>query len=165
MCHPAQVEDRLAALNANLDEMQRKKLQLEVDVDMCEKKLERATTLIGGLGGEKLRWTQVAAQLADDDVRLTGDVLLSAGCIAYLGAFTAAFRSAPRSLCARPPLACHNMCTLQHLRLAPLTPACAAVCPCCMCLGRCYCCRICLAYHGVAAIATLPTPKSAGGTP
>ncbi len=37
---------------------QAKKLQLEQDVDSCEKKLDRATKLIGGLGGEKTRWTE-----------------------------------------------------------------------------------------------------------
>ena len=86
------VEDRLAALNATLNEMQAKKKQLEIDVDLCEKKLDRATKLIGGLGGEKTRWTEVAKKLGEDYVNLTGDVLLSAGFIAYLGAFTAAYR-------------------------------------------------------------------------
>ena len=34
-------------LNAKLAEMQARKLQLEQDVDLCEKKLDRATKLIG----------------------------------------------------------------------------------------------------------------------
>jgi hypothetical protein len=72
--------------------MQAKKKQLEEEVDLCEKKLERATKLIGGLGGEKTRWTEVAHKLGEDYVNLTGDVLLSAGCIAYLGAFTSSYR-------------------------------------------------------------------------
>lgn len=38
---------------------QARKKQLEYDVDLCEKKLDRATKLIGGLGGEKTRWTEV----------------------------------------------------------------------------------------------------------
>lgn len=87
-----QVEDRLAALNENLNEMQTKKQQLEHDVDMCEKKLERATKLIGGLGGEKARWTAVAKTLGENYVNLTGDILLSSGFIAYMGAFTASYR-------------------------------------------------------------------------
>lgn len=37
--------------------------QLVADVDLCEKKLVRATQLIDGLGGEKDRWTQFAAEL------------------------------------------------------------------------------------------------------
>lgn len=61
-------------------------------MDLCEKKLDRATKLIGGLGGEKSRWTEVAHKLGGDYINLTGDVLLASGFIAYLGAFTAAYR-------------------------------------------------------------------------
>jgi dynein heavy chain len=72
--------------------LQARKQQLEEEVSLCQKKLERATKLIGGLGGEKTRWQEVAKKLAADYTHLTGDVLLSAGCIAYLGPFTAAYR-------------------------------------------------------------------------
>lgn len=46
-----------------------------------------------GLGGEKSRWTLAAKNLGDEYVKLTGDVLLSAGEIAYLGAFTSSYRA------------------------------------------------------------------------
>ena len=36
-----------------------KKKKLEDNLELCEKKLERAEQLIGGLGGEKSRWTDV----------------------------------------------------------------------------------------------------------
>ena len=39
--------------------LQARQKQLVFDVDLCEKKLDRATKLIGGLGGEKTRWTEV----------------------------------------------------------------------------------------------------------
>ncbi len=55
-------------------------------------KLERARKLIGGLGGEKDRWTVAAADLQGVYDNLLGDVLISAGVIAYLGPFTLAFR-------------------------------------------------------------------------
>ena len=61
-------------------------------MDLCGKKLERAKKLIGGLGGEKDRWSAAAASLQDVYDNLTGDVLISSGVIAYLGAFTAGFR-------------------------------------------------------------------------
>ena len=67
-------------------------------MDLCSKKLERAETLIGGLGGEKIRWTQAANNLGLQYTNLTGDVLLSAAAVAYLGAFTAAFRQVNLSL-------------------------------------------------------------------
>ena len=50
-----EVEDRLASLKQQFDEKTREKEQLEVQVDLCAKKLERAQKLIGGLGGEKDR--------------------------------------------------------------------------------------------------------------
>lgn len=59
----------------------------------CSVKLERAEKLIGGLGGEKARWTDTAESLSRAYVNLTGDMLISAGIIAYAGAFTAAYRS------------------------------------------------------------------------
>jgi hypothetical protein len=59
---------------------------------MCQKKLDRATKLIGGLGGEKTRWGEVAKKLAADFTNLTGDVLLSSGFIAYLGPYQSTYR-------------------------------------------------------------------------
>jgi dynein heavy chain len=61
-------------------------------VDLCGKKLVRAKKLIGGLGGEKERWTLAAENLQKIYDNLMGDVLISAGVIAYLGPFTLAFR-------------------------------------------------------------------------
>lgn len=61
-------------------------------MDLCGKKLVRAEKLIGGLGGEKDRWTQAAEDLQAIYDNLLGDVLISAGVIAYLGPFTSAFR-------------------------------------------------------------------------
>jgi len=58
----------------------------------CKTKLTRAETLIGGLGGEKTRWMQAAKDLTHQYDNLIGDILLSGGIIAYLGAFTALFR-------------------------------------------------------------------------
>lgn len=72
--------------------LQARKKQLEEEVDLCQKKLDRATKLIGGLGGEKTRWGEVAKKLAADFTNLTGDVLLSAGFIAYLGPYQSTYR-------------------------------------------------------------------------
>ncbi|XP_061590831.1 dynein axonemal heavy chain 12 [Cololabis saira] len=86
------VEDRLAALHKTFEEKTNEKAQLEFQVDLCARKLERAEKLIGGLGGEKTRWSKAADDLQDTYDNLTGDVLISAGVIAYLGAFTTGFR-------------------------------------------------------------------------
>lgn len=61
-------------------------------VDLCSKKLERAEQLIGGLGGEKTRWSVTAKQLGIQYNNLTGDILISSGIVAYLGAFTSIYR-------------------------------------------------------------------------
>ncbi|KAI5612480.1 dynein heavy chain 12, axonemal isoform X1 [Silurus asotus] len=87
-----EVEDRLASLQKTLEEKTEEKAQLEFQVDLCARKLERAEKLIGGLGGEKTRWSKAADDLQNTYDNLTGDVLISAGVIAYLGAFTAGFR-------------------------------------------------------------------------
>jgi dynein heavy chain, axonemal len=61
-------------------------------VDLCGKKLVRANQLIGGLGGEKTRWEQFSRELGQQFIDLTGDVLVAAAIMAYLGPFTAVFR-------------------------------------------------------------------------
>ena len=50
-----EVEDRLASLKQAFEEKTREKEELEKQVDICAKKLDRAQKLIGGLGGEKDR--------------------------------------------------------------------------------------------------------------
>lgn len=61
---------------------------------MCSKKLIRAEQLIGGLGGEKDRWSKSAHDLGVTYENLSGDVLISSGVVAYLGAFTSNYRQA-----------------------------------------------------------------------
>ncbi|KAF6266164.1 dynein heavy chain 9 [Scenedesmus sp. NREL 46B-D3] len=87
------VLDKLAALDADLAEKTARKESLEAEVALCKVKLDRAQKLIAGLGGEKSRWTAAAARLGKEFQQLTGDVLLAAASIAYLGAFTATYRS------------------------------------------------------------------------
>uniref|UniRef100_A0A7N5K2X3 Dynein axonemal heavy chain 3 n=1 Tax=Ailuropoda melanoleuca TaxID=9646 RepID=A0A7N5K2X3_AILME len=87
------VEDRLQALNDDFEEMNTKKKTLEENIEICSQKLIRAEKLISGLGGEKDRWTEAARQLEIRYIDLTGDVLLSSGTVAYLGAFTVDYRA------------------------------------------------------------------------
>ena len=87
------VQADLAKLEAVLETNKQKKVVLEAEVDLCSKKLDRAEKLIGGLGGEQSRWHQAALDLGDKYINLTGDVLISSGVVAYLGAFTSTFRN------------------------------------------------------------------------
>ena len=61
-------------------------------VEDCKAKLIRAESLITGLGGEKTRWKAESERLGIVYDNLTGDVLISSGMIAYLGAFTSVYR-------------------------------------------------------------------------
>lgn len=88
----AEVQAKLAVLEETMAQTKAKKMKLEGDVQLCAKKLERAEQIIGGLGGEKGRWQQVAIDLGKVYPFLTGNVLLSSGIIAYLGAFTSQYR-------------------------------------------------------------------------
>ncbi|XP_029081389.1 dynein heavy chain 7, axonemal [Monodon monoceros] len=87
-----EVQDKLTKLQDTLELNKQKKADLENQVDLCSKKLERAEKLIGGLGGEKTRWSQTALELGQLYINLTGDILISSGVVAYLGAFTSNYR-------------------------------------------------------------------------
>uniref|UniRef100_A0A8C9NAY7 Dynein axonemal heavy chain 3 n=1 Tax=Serinus canaria TaxID=9135 RepID=A0A8C9NAY7_SERCA len=87
-----EVVDRLQALQDEFDEMNNKKIELENNIERCSLKLVRAEQLISGLGGEKDRWTEAARLLGIQYIDLVGDVLLSSGTVAYLGAFTVDYR-------------------------------------------------------------------------
>ena len=55
-------------------------------------RLEMAALLIAALSGEKVRWAEGVAALDVKLSTLVGDILVSAGCVAYLGAFTMKYR-------------------------------------------------------------------------
>src|SRR5690606_34749595 len=84
----------------------------------CRKKIVRAQQLIGGLGGETERWTQYVAELATEYAATTGDVLVSAGVLAYLGPFTAVFRQQQFALWVEAiqqrQIACSPQPSLKH---------------------------------------------------
>jgi len=88
----AQLMQQLEQLETQLKSSMNEKARLEREVQQCIVKLDRAEKLIRGLGGEKERWTECASQLKSQYSCLTGDLLLSAAVVSYLGAFTAPYR-------------------------------------------------------------------------
>lgn len=88
-----EVTDKLQALNDEFAAETKKKKELEDNIELCSQKLDRAEKLIGGLGGEKSRWSEAAVSLHGLLSNVIGDVLLSAGVIAYLGPFTINYRA------------------------------------------------------------------------
>jgi dynein heavy chain len=87
-----EVTDKLQALNDEFAAETKKKKELEDQIEICSQKLDRAEKLIGGLGGEKSRWSQTAKDLHGLLGNVIGDVILSSGTVAYLGAFTVDYR-------------------------------------------------------------------------
>jgi hypothetical protein len=89
-----QVEAKLARLEEELAEAVGKKMALAKQADDCEKKLDRAGKLIGGLGGERTRWIANIASIEVDLKNVIGDVTVAGGHIAYTGPFTPPYRLA-----------------------------------------------------------------------
>jgi len=87
------VLSKLQTLRDELAEKTKEKKELEDNIDLCSQKLTRAEQLISGLSGEKNKWSQTALELQSTLDNAIGDVLLSAGVVAYLGAFTVDFRN------------------------------------------------------------------------
>eukprot|EP00795_Rhopilema_esculentum_P000293 gene293-9945_t len=83
---------KFQSLNDDFTSKTTKKEELERNIDLCSQKLVRAEKLLRGLGGERTRWVMVSRELSETHNNIVGDVLLSAGVVAYLGAFTTEFR-------------------------------------------------------------------------
>ncbi|KAG4100119.1 dynein heavy chain and region D6 of dynein motor-domain-containing protein [Neocallimastix lanati (nom. inval.)] len=88
-----EVEDRMAALNTKLQNLKDDKVRLENQKKSCEEKLQRAEILLGGLGGERQRWSDIIQQLNVTINNLIGDILIASGVTAYLGVFTKTYRN------------------------------------------------------------------------
>ncbi|XP_068620866.1 dynein axonemal heavy chain 7 [Battus philenor] len=109
-----EVQMKLGRLEEMLAEQSRQQKVLDDEVMDCSNKLKRAEMLISGLGGEKTRWTQIAKNLRDTYNSLTGDILIAAGVIAYLGPFTAAFRNSQIKDWAKACDECGIVCSLTY---------------------------------------------------
>uniref|UniRef100_G1R661 Dynein axonemal heavy chain 1 n=1 Tax=Nomascus leucogenys TaxID=61853 RepID=G1R661_NOMLE len=83
-----EVEDGIATMQAKYQECITKKEELELKCEQCEQRLGRAGKLINGLSDEKVRW-QETYMLNN----VSGDVLVAAGFVAYLGPFTGQYRT------------------------------------------------------------------------
>lgn len=87
-----QVMDLLQKLEDEYNQARKEKEELEASVDLCAKQLERAEKLITGLGGEKISWGKKAKEYREALISITGDIVLSSGIIAYMGAFMMGYR-------------------------------------------------------------------------
>ncbi|XP_057625591.1 dynein axonemal heavy chain 1 [Chionomys nivalis] len=91
--HLREVEDGIATLQAKYRECVAKKEELEMKCEQCEQRLGRADKLINGLSDEKVRWQETVENLVNMLDNISGDVLVAAGFVAYLGPFTGQYRT------------------------------------------------------------------------
>ena len=75
------------------DDAMAQKQALIDDANACKKKMQNASALIDGLGGEKVRWKEAEIEYTDQIRRLVGDILLANGFLSYSGPFNQEFRS------------------------------------------------------------------------
>ena len=87
-----EVEEKIAKLEADYDKAVAKQDELAKQVSDCKVKLDRAEKLIGGLGGERVRWTETVETLAKALINVIGDAVVSSGVIGYSGPFTPMYR-------------------------------------------------------------------------
>ncbi|XP_071611851.1 dynein axonemal heavy chain 1 [Heliangelus exortis] len=89
-----EVEDGIAALQDKYNNCIAKKEELEMKCEQCQQRLVRADTLINSLADEKVRWQDTVKNLDYKINNITGDLLVAAGFVAYLGPFTGHYRTA-----------------------------------------------------------------------
>lgn len=92
-------KERLAAVQAEMkklvDELeatQAEETRLRNEKEDCERKVELAKALIGGLANERENWKIDLQKNRDMRENIVGDILISSGVIAYLGVFLKSYR-------------------------------------------------------------------------
>ena len=95
----ALVEDALAVIEGRLSKLQsafltatQEKAAVEMEAKRCSDRLYLAERLTTGLASEKDRWMSTVDGLRLKEDTLTGDVMVAASFISYVGAFSAPYR-------------------------------------------------------------------------
>ena len=118
-----EVEDMLTSLEADFQEASARQESLDAEVHSCKTKLERAEKLLDGLADERERWTSVARKLEGASKSVTGDMMVSAGVIAFMGPFTARYRHAFVKQCASDLKGSMVSCDLKYAFVGALGDA------------------------------------------
>jgi dynein heavy chain, axonemal len=87
------VQGVLNELQKDFEEAMAAKAKIEANALATRKKMEQATSLIDGLGGERARWTEDQATFASQKTRLVGDCAIACAFVSYCGPFDQGFRS------------------------------------------------------------------------
>uniref|UniRef100_A0A672TSA7 Dynein axonemal heavy chain 5 n=1 Tax=Strigops habroptila TaxID=2489341 RepID=A0A672TSA7_STRHB len=86
-------QKELDEVQAMYDNAMKEKQALLDDAEACRRKMNNATALIEGLGGEKLRWTASSKNFQNQIINLVGNVLLATGFLSYSGPFNQEYRN------------------------------------------------------------------------
>lgn len=86
------VANNLCTLQEKLNEKIKFKEEKEKNIQICQERMNRAVRLINGLSDERVRWLNTISTVEASSVTITGDILLSAGAVAYLSPFTDKYR-------------------------------------------------------------------------
>ena len=93
LCHEARVRAVLTALCADFDAQLSEKGRIEDGAAALQRKMEQASALIGGLAGERARWSEDSRTFAETKRRLVGDCAVACAFISYCGPFNQPFRA------------------------------------------------------------------------
>ncbi|XP_046489725.1 dynein axonemal heavy chain 6 [Neodiprion pinetum] len=88
----AEVEKKIAKLQAQFDGAVNNLAQLQYQMALAEARLNRSGRLTSALADEQIRWEELMKDFDRQIQNLTGDILIAAGALAYLGAFTSVYR-------------------------------------------------------------------------
>ncbi|XP_075157385.1 dynein heavy chain at 16F [Haematobia irritans] len=88
----AAVEAKIQALRDNIDQRSREFQVIQDSVDLTYGRLNRAGRLTSALADEQIRWKDTVETLTQELANVPGDILVSAACVAYLGAFSTEYR-------------------------------------------------------------------------
>lgn len=86
------VKARLAELSGEFTQTNTEASSLKTELDELQKKIDRGDRLVTGLASEKIRWQDQLVEYRDSMTKLTGDALLAAAFMAYMGPFTSEYR-------------------------------------------------------------------------
>ncbi|KAL1506667.1 hypothetical protein ABEB36_005991 [Hypothenemus hampei] len=87
-----EVMERLERLQEQLNAKVAFKEEKEQSIAVCEERMNRAVRLIFGLADERIRWSETIQNIEANVINVTGDVLISSGCVAYITPFTDQYR-------------------------------------------------------------------------
>ncbi|XP_031781103.1 dynein heavy chain 6, axonemal isoform X1 [Nasonia vitripennis] len=88
----ADVEKQIRDLQSQYDAAVKRLGDLEYNIALSEARLGRSGRLTSALADEEVRWIEEMEEFDKEIGNLTGDTLVAAGGLAYLGAFTSAYR-------------------------------------------------------------------------